>query len=255
MRIRLANLLLAVLLILASARLWASLRAPAPQLPPPPAVEAAPPRDAGEPSPPAPAGTEGYEVIVARDLFSTTRGVIPPAPPTAPKAPPKPPVQPKLVLAGVVIVDGEKEAYLQEGTQESRPRKVREGESFAGGTVKAIRPDGVTFVFAGSETTVPLRTPKEAGPAPALGALPAPPPQQAVPRPPGQAAVPGVAGQLRRPPQTIPGVQRMIPAPESVPVVEEEVPFDEGDDEFIDDEEFIDDSELGPEDLEDEGAQ
>jgi len=60
-----------------------------------------------------------------------------------------------------VIVDGEKSAYLQEGAQESRPRKVRENDNFAGGVVKAIRPDGVTFLFAGSEINVPLRTPKD----------------------------------------------------------------------------------------------
>ena len=109
---------------------------------------------------------EVYDVIVARDLFSPTRGVVPPAPAAAAKPAPKPQPAPKLTLYGVVIIDGEKTAYLQEGTQEARPRKVRENENFAGGVVKAIRPDGVTFLFAGSEINVPLRTPKDGAGAP-----------------------------------------------------------------------------------------
>jgi hypothetical protein len=251
-RIRFLNLLLAALVVLAAVRLWTAARAPLPQLPPAPAAEsAAPPgsmQGAGEPSAASPAagGTEGYEVIVARDLFSAARGVVPPAPPTAAKPAPKPPVKPKLTLYGVVIVDGEKAAYLQEGTQEARPRRIREGESFAGGTVKEIRPDGITFLFAGGETAVPLRTPKDAGPAPALQVPPQP--QQAVPpRRPAQPAAPG--GQVRRPPQATPGVQRMFPAPGQEPALEEEIPLDE-EEEFIDEEDFIDDSEMSPEDFE-----
>jgi hypothetical protein len=106
-------------------------------------------------------GTQSYDVIVARDLFSPERGVVPPAPTAAgqPAAKSQPP--PKLTLYGVVILDGEKFAYLHEGAQEAKPRKVHEGDRFAGGTVAAIRKDAVTFLFGGSEVAVPLRTPKE----------------------------------------------------------------------------------------------
>jgi hypothetical protein len=253
-RIRFVNLLLAALLVLAAVRLWTALRAPLPQLPPPPAAESPGGMEAAAAAPPAEspagAGAEGYDAIVARDLFSAARGVIPPAPPPAAKPAPKPAAQPKLTLSGVVIVDGEKSAYLLEGTQEARPRKVREGEAFAGGTVKLIRPDGITFLFGGSEITVPLRTPKDAGGAarPAeVAATPVRP--DALPRRAGQPAPPpGTAGQVRRPPQAIPGMPRLMPAPEEEPILDEEDLVDE--EEMGDEEELLDDSEIPPEDFE-----
>jgi len=163
-RIRLLNLLLLSAVVLAVFRLWLFLGEPPPALP---AISAGT-------TTPAPAAIEReqngevpgsrpevYDVIVARDMFSPTRGVVPPAPAAATKPPPKTLPAPKVTLYGVVIIDGEKTAYLQEGTQEARPRKVRENENFAGGVLSAIRPDGVTFLFAGSEINVPLRTPKD----------------------------------------------------------------------------------------------
>jgi hypothetical protein len=164
-RIRLLNLLLLAALALGASRLWLFLREPPPVLPAigPAAATPAPEASRAQPAP-AEIRPESYDVIVARDVFSPARGVVPPAPPAAGKPAEKPPAPPKLLLSGVVILDGEKTAYLLEGVQEGRPRKVREGENFAGGVLKAIRPDGVTFLFAGSEIAIPLRTPKE-GPA------------------------------------------------------------------------------------------
>lgn len=161
---RLLNLLLLAALALAAGRFWSFLREPPPKLPAPAATAAQETRAPVGPEAPAeaaPGAAEGYDVIVARDLFSPTRGVVSPAPeqPARPAAPPQPP--PKLTLFGVVIVDGEKAAFLQEGSQETKPRKVREGERFAGGVLSAIRPDGVTFLFGGREIAVALRTPKE----------------------------------------------------------------------------------------------
>ena len=215
MRTRLLNLVLLAALALAGSRLWLFLGEPPPVLPaitggpPPPAATAAvePKEAAVEPRP------EEYDAIVARDLFSPTRGVVPPAPVAAAKPAAKPQPAPKLTLYGVVIIDGEKTAYLQEGTQESRPRKVREHESFAGGVVSAIRPDGVTFVFAGTESNVPLRTPKDGV---------APPPRAAdavgaVPRPQAPAAVP------RR--QLQPGIQQgQLPVPGRPTIAQPRVP-------------------------------
>jgi hypothetical protein len=242
-RIRLLNLLLAAVLALAVARLATALRSPGPELPPIPEASTpeAPPAAAAGAEPEgtaAGAGPEGYEVIVARDLFSATRGVIPPAPPAAGKPSPAPPPQPKLTLSGVVIIDGEKTAFLQEGAQEARPRKVREGESFAGGTVKVIRPDAVTFLFAGKEITVPLRTPKEGGAAAGAPALPQPDTtQRRVPQPGFPANQPG---QVRRPQQTVPGAPRFVPPP-----VEEEP--------VLDDEDVIMEGEEGMEEFDEEG--
>jgi hypothetical protein len=242
-RTRLLNLLLAAVLALAVARLATALRSPGPELPGIPEASApgvAPSAATGAEPEETAAGTrpEGYEVIVARDLFSAARGVIPPAPPAAGKPAAAPPPQPKLTLSGVVIIDGEKTAFLQEGAQEARPRKVREGESFAGGTVKVIRPDGVTFLFAGKEITVPLRMPKEGGAAAVGAALPQPDStQRRVPQP---VFPTNQTGQVRRPQQAVPGAPRVVP-----PTIEEEP--------VLDDEEVIMEGEEGTEEFDEEG--
>ncbi len=235
MRIRLLNLLLLSVLVLAVSRLWLFLGQPPPSLP---AIEAgatpgAPEATERDRNAEVPAARpETYDVIVARDLFSPTRGVVPAAPAAATKPAPKPQPAPKLTLSGVVIIDGEKIAYLQEGSQESRPRKVRENESFAGGVLKAIRTDGVTFLFAGSEISVPLRLPK--------GGVEPPPPRGqgaggAIPRPEAPARVP------RR--LTPTGVQQgQLPVPGwpagEVPRIPAVAPPDSPGDEVFGDEEF-----------------
>ena len=118
-----------------------------------------------------------------------------------------------MTLYGVVIIDGERTAYLLEGAQEGRPRKVRENESFAGGVVKTIRPDGVTVLFSGSEIDVPLRTPKPAATAPrgqeAGGASPRPETPAAFPR----RQLPTAAQQSQKP---APG--RPAPAASGMPI-------------------------------------
>lgn len=241
MRIRLLNLLLLAVLVFAVSRLWTFLGEPPPSLPaigagtPTPAPEATEPGTSVE----VPAARpEAYDVIVARDLFSQTRGVVPPAPVAAAKPDAKPQPPPKLTLYGVVIVDGEKAAYLQDGTQEARPRKVRENENFAGGVVKAIRPDGVTFLFHGSEVNLPLRKPQDGAGAPPLrgqvvgGAVPRSAAPVALPRrltpsgvQQGQLPVPGRAARSGRVP--------VVAAPAD--------PVDPGD-EIFGDEEFPEDA-------------
>jgi len=95
-RIRLLNILLLSALVLAVSRLWLFLSEPPPALPAisaggaPPAPETA----EGEQNPEVPAPPpEAYDVIVARDLFSPARGVVPPAPAAAarPETKPQPP--------------------------------------------------------------------------------------------------------------------------------------------------------------------
>lgn len=213
MRTRLVNLLLVAALLYGASRLWQVLSQPPPALPPievatVPAAAEAPESELQEEA--ADQRPEGYEVIVARDLFSPSRGVVPPAPVPAGGAA-QPPAKalpaPKLTLYGVVIVDGDKAAFIQEGSQEGKPRKVREKEAFAGGIISAIRPDGVTFQFGGSEVIVPLRTPKELPPLPAAAQQPKAPASY-----PRRATQPA-AGRLAMPPgstqgQMQPGVTR-----------------------------------------------
>lgn len=175
MRTRLLNLLLFAALALAGSRLWLFVREPPPTLPPIAAETTSPAAAAprGQPAAVAEIRPEAYDVIVARDIFSPTRGVVPPAPVSEARPASKPQPPPRLTLYGVVIVDGVRSAYIQEGAQESRPQKVLENGRFAGGTVTAIKPDGLTFLFNGAEIAVPLRTPKEgaaAPPAPETGA-------------------------------------------------------------------------------------
>lgn len=228
-RTRLLNVLLLSALALAASRLWLFLGEPPPTLPEVAAPAAAPGAGtvAGEsPAPAAEIRPESYDLIVARDLFSPNRGLVPPAPAAAVSPPQKPQPPPKLTLYGVVILDGEKSAYLQEGTQEARPRKVREDEHFAGGTVRAIRPDGVTFLFGGTEIVVPLRAPKD-GSAPPRPSEP-PVPGQAPKAPtmfPRHQPQPGLSqGQT----PAVPGFSRFQPP--TVPVEadpEEEIEFQE----------------------------
>jgi hypothetical protein len=164
MRTRLLNFLLLMALALAAVRFQAFLREPPRRTTPADATVPQPTTE--QPTPAAPekkgaVGAQNYDVIVARDLFSPERGVVPPAPTAAGQPPAKSQPPPKLTLYGVVILDGEKFAYLHEGAQEAKPRKVHEGDRFAGGTVAAIKKDAVTFLYGGSEVAVLLRTPKE----------------------------------------------------------------------------------------------
>lgn len=224
MRARLLNVLLLAALAVAFSRLWLFLGEPPPSLPPVPAGVAAPEETTAASEQIAAAGETGpaaYDVIVARDLFSPARGVVPPAPIGTPKPAARAQPPPKLTLYGVVIVEGEKAAFIQEGAQEARPRKVRENESFAGGVVKAIRPDGVTFLFAGSEIIVPLRAPKER-----VGA-PSPRDQDAggsTPRPGAPAASPRRQMPTATPQMPVPGRSRQMPPAPGMPA--DDSPFE-----------------------------
>jgi hypothetical protein len=245
-RTRFLNASLLAALVFALSRLWLFLGEPPPGLPaiaggptsPAAAVATEPKAEVTEFRP------ESYDVIVARDLFSQTRGVVPPAPAAAAMPAPKPQPAPKLTLYGVVVIDGQKTAYLQEGAQEGRPRKVLENESFAGGMVKTIRPDGLTFLFAGTEINVPLRTPKDATGAPspraqAAGNIPSRPETPvAIPRrqtPPGiqpgqmpAGAQPGQIPAPGRPAPAVPGIPMGAPQVEPGSEVFPDEEFPEG---------------------------
>lgn len=244
MRTRLLNLALLVTLILAASRLWLFLGEPPPALPAITAGATAPAAgstNSEQKTEVMDLRPEIYDVIVARDLFSATRGVVPsaPAPTSAPRLQPAP----KLTLYGVVISDEEKAAYLQEGTQDGRPRKVRENEHFAGGIVKIILPDAIIFSFSGSEIKVPLRAPKFGAesaasrtPAPGGAAVPRPGSPAEFPRRQlptgvrqGQLPIPGrPAIAPPSPPAAFPGMSSGVPAAEPVGEGFEEEEFPEG---------------------------
>lgn len=225
MRTRLLNVALLAALVLAVARLWLFLSEPPPALPVPAAGATAPAAgamDDEQQTDVVDSRPEIYDVIVARDLFSSTRGIVPSAPVAATVSRPQP--APKLTLYGVIMIDEEKAAYLQEGAQEGRLKKVRENESFAGGVVKAIRSDGITFLFAGSEIKVPLRTPKAGaeapsprGQAPSGSALrtgtPAGIPRRQMPTGirPGQLPAPGRPAVAPSLPASVPGTSPAVP--------------------------------------------
>jgi len=218
MAVRLMNVALLAALVLACLRLWQFLGEAPPALPLPvtaAATSASPPTPEGSRDPKADAAEprpEAYDLIVARDLFSATRGVVIPVPAATAAPAPKPQPTPKLTLYGVVMLDGEKSAYLQEGSHEARPRKVHENDAFAGGIVKSIRADGVSFLFAGREINISLRTPKD-------GATAAPLPGGQDPGIPVQSAPePGVFRRSPAPPGGVPG-QMAVPgnARQSIP--------------------------------------
>jgi hypothetical protein len=162
------NLVLLFALAVVIARFPAALGEPPvtlPSLAPPPARE---PRTL-PPSLPPPS-EEALQEVVNRNLFSPARGKVEPE--TAAAATPAPPPAEaaplKVTLFGVVIEEeGERFAYLQDssGGGSSRPKKYREGDSFAGAKVKSIRSDRVILEAGSQEQTVNLRTPKEGVPA------------------------------------------------------------------------------------------
>lgn len=237
MRTRLLNVALLAGLLLAVTRFWMFLGEPPPSLPPLAAEATAPEPEATDREQRAEVAEfrpEAYDVIVARDLFSPTRGVIPPAPAATAGSRVQPP--PRLTLYGVVIVDDEKAAYLQEGTQESRPRKVRVNENFAGGVVKTIRADAITFLFSGSEIRVPLRTPKFGAEAPSARgqgqSAPAPSSGAPVVFPRRQLPAPG------RPATVVPAIQAVGPGNAAAYPGMSVVPPVEPGEEAVADEEF-----------------
>jgi len=155
------NLLLALALVLAGAKLLSAISATPPPLPVPvevsvkasplPAVRSTvPPRTYGE--------------IVDRNLFSAKRGKVEPLPeataaPVVPRAVPPP----KATLFGIVMDDsGEKYAYMTDDSaaKKGKAKKYREGDSFAGATINEILHDRVIMLSGATKHTVSLRAPK-----------------------------------------------------------------------------------------------
>lgn len=202
------NLILAVALAVAGARLLGSLGETPLSLPTPAEpVRGAPP--VSPPPPPLPA--DSYEAIVEKNLFSPDRGKPEPAPAASvavetPKALPPP----KATLFGVVVdTEGRKFAFLTDDAKGGGevPKRYAEGDPFSGGRIKEILSDKVVLSVGVSEYTVALRAPKQGiGPParlPSGGGAPAP-----VPVPPA-VRVP-VQRTIRRPVQSQPADEEGI---------------------------------------------
>jgi hypothetical protein len=155
------NLLLVLALALAGGKLFSAISASPPPLPVPaevsgkasplPAVRATvPPRTYGE--------------IVDRNLFSAKRGKVePPVEATAAPVVPKAVPPPKATLFGIVMDDsGEKYAYLTDdsSSRKGKPKKYREGDTFAGAVINEILHDRVIMSSGATKHTVSLRAPK-----------------------------------------------------------------------------------------------
>jgi len=177
-----------------------------------PSVAPPPPREhLALPSPPPPPEAEALQGIVSRNLFSPSRGKVELSAAAMPPAPPPVAAPLKVTLFGVVIEEeGARHAYLQDASQggSSRPKKYREGDSFAGAKVKSIRPDRVILETGSREQTVNLRTPKEGIPSIA----PAPPPVNRA-----DPAVSPMPGPARRAPGTpAPRPSRRLRRPDTI---------------------------------------
>lgn len=155
------NLLLVLALVLAGTKLLSALSSSPPPLPVPEEVSGkATPLPAVRSTVPA----RTYSEIVDRNLFSASRGKVEPstevaAAPAAPVA--VPPL--KATLFGIVMDDGgEKYAYLTDDSsaQKRKPKKYREGDTFAGATIDEILPDRVVMSSGAEKHTVSLRAPK-----------------------------------------------------------------------------------------------
>ncbi len=201
------NLVLLAALAVMIARFPAFLSTPQVTLP---SVAPLPPQEPfALPAPSPPPAEEALREIVSRSLFSPSRGKVELAATTTPPPAPPPVAAPlKVTLFGIVIEEeGARYAYLQDasGGGGSRPKKCREGDSFAGAKVKSIQPDRVILETGSQEQTVNLRSPKEGIPSVARTSLPGnrvapnlPPKSGTAERAPGTPA-PRPARRLRRP--------------------------------------------------------
>jgi hypothetical protein len=152
-RFRIVNILLLALIALAGWRTYEVWRRQAPTALPS-GEEAA----KVEPLPPPPRNppvTQIVTVIAEKDLFDPSRqaGGVSSAP--VPEQTPAPP--PTLKLAGVILMDGEKEAVFADASQGNKQRRMRVGEEISGYRLQSIDEQNVSLVNgAGEEVRLTL---------------------------------------------------------------------------------------------------
>jgi hypothetical protein len=172
---------------------------------------------------PRPPGA-AYAVVATRNLFNPARSDAATGPAAGPALAAKP------LLHGVVIRDGASVAYLEDPATK-RTSGYRVGDAIAGGTLQAIKADGVVIARPDGPVDVRLRDPAKPRPAPAAtAAAPAAPgttATPALPQAPGAAQPPGDVGAAPQPvlpPGIIPGrrplppnLLRRVPLPDAPP--------------------------------------
>jgi len=195
-RFRIVNVLLLALILLAGWRTYQVWRRPAPvvmasgERPVPP-----------EPLPPparSPQIPQLVATIAEKDLFDPTRQAAGNVAAPAPEQTPAPP--PTLKLAGVIVLDGAKEAVFVDASQGNKQTRMRIGEEISGYRVQKIEAENVSLVnSAGEEVNLALllESPKSAGQTFGPGGRPQP-------RPSPPARVAQTSGQATTPAQQYP---------------------------------------------------
>jgi hypothetical protein len=174
-RFRLLNVLLVVLIALATWRTIAVWRRGVPEIPD--RMGTAPP--SGETLPPAarkPPLQQVVSVIAENDLFDASRK--PPADAAAPAPEQTPPPPPTLKLAGVIVVGTQREVVFTDTAKGNKQIRMREGEEISGYKVREITRENVHLTTGtGEEVTLSLlidTTAKRGSSAFGLGGAPTP---------------------------------------------------------------------------------
>jgi hypothetical protein len=153
-RFRIVNILLLALIALAGWRTYEVWRRQAPAAMPS-GDEAATVVEPLAPAPRNPPVTQLVTVIAEKDLFDPSRqaGGVDSAP--MPEQTPAPP--PTLKLAGVIVLDGQKEAVFADASQGNKQKRMRIGEEISGYRVQSIDEQNVSLVNgAGEEVRLTL---------------------------------------------------------------------------------------------------
>jgi len=152
-RFRIVNVLLVALILLAGWRTYEVWRRPIPVVMA--TGERAAPLEPLPPPPRSPQLPQMIDGITQKDLFDPSRqapGVV--AAP-APEQTPAPP--PTLKLAGVIVLDGSKEAVFVDASQGNKQTRMRIGEEISGYRVQKIEAENVSLVnSAGEEVNLAL---------------------------------------------------------------------------------------------------
>jgi hypothetical protein len=183
--------------------------------PPPPAPE---PREKGgrrsaDKAPPLPPDAQ-VTAVSEKDLFDPTRRPLPEegsAQAVAQEAAPIPPPS-GVAVVGIRLLQGEREAFIQDATQQNKQRRLRVGDQLQNYTVKEITDAQVILAApTGQSVTMDVELKKSGGargPAPGVPAAPRPSPAAGVgattitiPRPTTTSTTrpPGQRGALRSP--------------------------------------------------------
>ncbi|MBM4255906.1 MAG: hypothetical protein FJ147_08410 [Deltaproteobacteria bacterium] len=158
MRLRtLLHALLALVILLVSGQIVATLRRPAPAItegpvaPPPPTAD-----ESGSSTTLTPEASNAFVTAIAQnDLFSPDRGEAPPPPPD--KAPETVPPPSHLKLVGVVLTRARAEAFLADSSQGNKVVRVKQGDSIGQYQLLQVAASEVKLSLGANGEVAPLR--------------------------------------------------------------------------------------------------